>query len=52
MQKMMIPTLQAKLENLPVERWKAELAKIEDTETRKRVRNHLKTVYKLREKRR
>ena len=46
----MIPTLQAKIEAMPVEKWAAEIQKIEDDATRERVRNHLKTVHRLRGK--
>ena len=43
----MTPILQAKIEAMPVSKWKGELAKIEDDEVREIVRNHLKTVHRL-----
>ena len=46
----MTPVLQAKIEAMPVSKWKSELAKISDEKTRARVRDHLKTVYHFRQK--
>ena len=46
----MIPTLQARIEAMPVDTWPAELAKIQDDEIRARVRDHLKTVFLLSKK--
>ena len=45
-----VPQLQARIEAMPVKKWKSELAKIEDELVRERVREHLKTVYLLRKK--
>ena len=44
------PQLQARIETLPVEQWKSELEKIVDEAVRTRVRSHLETVYKMRNK--
>ena len=45
-----VPQLQAKIEAMPVEKWKSELAKITDESVRERVRNHLLTVHRLRKR--